>query len=141
MKYEKEALGEYISGSINDLYKGFFTGVGVSSIARAKLLPDKNIVKVEAIVTDVKKEKIKSGKNAGKPYARCSIIDANDDSIQMTVWTDKLKIYKDKLKTDTPIRAVCKINVWNDVVGLVLERLERGGFSVPQPRRNNSSVN
>jgi DNA polymerase-3 subunit alpha len=123
---EIDVLGESVSGTINDLYDGFFTGEG-TEFSRIKMIPDSSSIRVEAIITDVKQDKLKSGKNKGRTYAKFTITDINNDLIQMTVWSDKWGQYKEILQIGKPMRAICKINEWNNAKSLVLERIEKIG--------------
>lgn len=123
-EFENEALGEYITVDINDIYDGFFTGEGVVQFARMKTMPSGTLVRIEAIVSNVVKRKIKSGKNTGRAFAQCSATDVNGDSGQITVWSDRWLQYKERLSVGRPIRAVCKINTYRGNNSLVLERIE-----------------
>jgi DNA polymerase-3 subunit alpha len=124
LKYENEVLGEFVSGTINDLYSGFFTGA-TPEFSRVKNMPDNHTLRVEAIVADFKEDKIKKvGKNKGKSYARCSITDTVGESLPMTVWPEQWIKYKSRLTVGSPIKAVVKINDWNGTKSLVLENLE-----------------
>ena len=65
---EGEVLGEYISGSINDLYDGFFINKGIFPLKKLRQMADKTPVRVEAVINEVSQSKIKSGKNKGNSY-------------------------------------------------------------------------
>lgn len=121
---EKEVLGEYISGSINDVYQGFFTNKNVIKLNNIKTIPDGVNVRIEAIISDIKSSKLKKGKNIGKSYARCSMSDLNGDTASLTIWPGEYIKYKDKLSIGIPIRAICKINNWNNTNTLILQSIE-----------------
>jgi len=123
---EKETLGEYISGNINDVYNGFFTGKGVTPLTKIKNMSAGTLIRTESIVSDIKEMKLKSGKNKGKVYVKCDLTDLNNDIIQLTVWPEQWSYYKNILDIGSPIRAVCKINSYNGANSLVLERIENG---------------
>jgi DNA polymerase III alpha subunit len=123
LQYENEVLGEYISGSINEIYDGFFTERGII-FRKLNTIPDKQPVFVEGIVSGVKEDKGKSGKNKGKVYARYTISDLNGDTVSMTAWNDTYVKYKDKLVSGKPFKAVCSVNEWNGSKSLVLNRVE-----------------
>lgn len=121
---EQETLGEYISGTANDIYDGFFTGKGVTSLSTIKSLSNGHSVRIEAFVTDVKQKKTKSGRNAGAVRADCVIQDVDGNTAQLKIWSDQWEKHKKVFSIGRPVRAVCKINVWNDTTSLVLSRLE-----------------
>jgi DNA polymerase III subunit alpha len=122
---ELETLNEYISGTINELYDGFFTGQGTTSLSKIKKMADKAQVRVEAIIESVTPAKIQSGKNKGSVYARCTLIDVNKDSTQMTIWANIWKKVKDKVVEGKPIRAMCRVNVYKGTNTLVLDSIEK----------------
>ena len=124
LKGEMDTLGEYISGSINDLHHGFFTGKGTTDLSRLKTMPNGFSIKIETIISDIKQDKLKKGKNKGRVYAKFTISDVNNDTAQLTAWPDQYVKYKDLLTIGKPIRAVCKVNEWNNMNNLILERLE-----------------
>jgi len=121
---EQESLGEYISGTANDLYDGFFTGKMITSFNSAKSLSNGQSFRTEAFLTDIKKAKLKKGKNSGKEYARCVLQDIKGTTLPLTIWPDQWLKVKKYLDIGRPIRAICKINIWNDTTTLVLERIE-----------------
>lgn len=124
---ELETIGDYISGSVNDLFDGFFSISGIASFSAAKRVAENTPVKIEAVVDDIKKCKTKSGKNKGSEYACCDLIDVNNDIMQMKIWSDKWEMVKDRIVKGKPIRAICRINLWNDTKSLVLDRLDAVG--------------
>jgi len=121
---ESETLGECISGTINDMYGGFFTNIGMTTFNKLKKFPDKYTVKIEAIVSDIKLTKVKTGKTAGKIYAKLLLADINNNNVKLIIWPQQWESCRNKIEVGTPIRAVCRINIWNGSVDLVLERLE-----------------
>ena len=124
LQAEMDTLGEYISGTINDLHNGFFTGRGTTNLSKLKTLPNGFTIRIESIVSDIKQDKLKKGANKGKVYAKCTITDVNNDTAQLTAWPEQWIKYKELLMIGKPIRAVCKINEWNGTNTLVLDRLE-----------------
>jgi DNA polymerase-3 subunit alpha len=122
---EQETLGEYISGTANDIYNGFFSGKNVTSLAKIKSLASGHSIRTEAFVADIKQKKTKSGKNIGSIRADCVLQDVDGNIAQLKIWSDQWAKYKNVLNIGHPIRAVCKINIWNDHVSLVLERIEK----------------
>lgn len=124
LSFEKEALGEYISGGIDEIYNGFFTNKNVLPLARLKKMADNTPVRVEAIIDSIMQSKTKSGKNKGNTYGSCTLVDVNNDSAVMKIWSTKWNISKDKLVVGKPIRALCKVNIWNDTHTLILDKIE-----------------
>jgi DNA polymerase-3 subunit alpha len=122
---EQETLGEYISGTANDIYDGFFTGKNVTSLAKIKSLSGGHNIRTEAFIVDVKQKKTKSGKNIGSIRADCVLQDVDGNTAQLKVWSDQWAKYKNVLSIGRPIRAVCKINIYHDNISLVLERIEK----------------
>lgn len=121
---ELETLGEYISGGIKDMYDGFFIGNGVA-FSRIKKMVDKTPVRIEALVESITQSKTKTGKSKGGIYVRCNLLDIHKDSIQMTIWANLWKKIKDINIEGRPIRATCRVNVWNGSNTLVLDNIEK----------------
>jgi DNA polymerase III alpha subunit len=124
---ESETLGECISGTVNDMYGGFFTNAGVTTFNKLKKFPNKYTVSVEAVVSDIKLAKVKTGKTAGKIYGKLLLTDINNDNVKLIIWPQQWERCKDRIEMGTPIRSVCRINIWNGSVDLELERLEKVG--------------
>ena len=119
---EKETLGEYISGNINDVYSGFFKGGGLK-IADLKNLANNQVVMVEAIIADISTGKLKNGKNAGRVFGKFQITDQFNSSTSMTLWPEQYLKYKEQLSPGKPVRMKCKVNDWNGNKSLVLEEV------------------
>jgi DNA polymerase-3 subunit alpha len=123
LRAEQEVLGEIISGSMNDLYDGFFTNAG-TLFSNIKSLPKNFGVRIEAVVTGIKTRKVGRGKSVGRMFAECSISDKNGTTIQLTVWPAPWAKFKDRLPVGRAIKAICKVNEYNGNKNLVLERIE-----------------
>ena len=121
---EQEVLGEYVSGDINDMFNNFFTGKSVTSLRKLKKLANGDSIRTEAVITALKQEKLKKGKNAGKHYGKCVITDTEGHSTSMTIWPEQLKRTKEYINIGRAIRAICKVNWYQGSPSLVLERLE-----------------
>lgn len=124
LEAEAETLGEYLSGNINDVHAGFFTGKNIVSLAKLKGLPNGFTMRTEAIVTDVVQQKLKKGKNSGRTYGKCVISDINGDNASITIWPEQWTKYKSNFVVGKPVRLVCKVNEYMGNNSLVLERLE-----------------
>ena len=123
---EAETLGDFVSGDINDLYGGFFKNDGIP-LKRLSKLADSTPVKVEVIVDSINEPKIKSGKNKGKVYGNCVVVDRNKDSATMKIWTETWNKIKNKIVVGRPIRAQCRVNIYKGNCMLVLNALEQVG--------------
>jgi len=121
---EGETLGEYLSGDLNDLHGGFFTGENIVPLAKLKILPNGFTMRTEAIVMDVAQQKLKRGKNAGRSFGKCTISDINGDNASITIWPEQWSKYKSKFAIGNPIRMVCKVNEYAGNNSLILERIE-----------------
>jgi DNA polymerase-3 subunit alpha len=122
---ELETLGEYVSGGIQDMYEGFFSK-GVT-FNRIRKMVNKTPVRIEALVESVTQSKTKTGKSKGGIYVRCNLLDINKESIQLTIWSNTWKAVKDLNIEGRPIRAMCRVNLWNGVNTLVLDNIEKVG--------------
>ena len=71
--------------------------------------------------------KTKSGKSIGSEYGSCNVIDIDNFSTTMKIWSDVWSRVKNKIVEGKPIRAVCRVNLWNDSYSLVLDRIEAIG--------------
>lgn len=125
---EFATLGSYISGNINDLYEGFFTNKG-TPIRRLKKLAEGTPVMIEAVVDSISQSRTKSGKNKGSIYGNCNIVDTNNDSTVLKVWSNMWtqEGVKDKIIQGRPIRALCRVNIYKGNHMLVLNKLEKVG--------------
>ena len=113
---EKEALNDCISGSIIDIYD-CLVGDGFP-LRKLKSLTNNTQVKVEGVIESIKLAKTIKGKT----YAKCVVSDKDNDSSKLTVWPDKLRNIVTQIKENNPIRAICKVNDWNDEKSLVFVR-------------------
>lgn len=124
---EQETLGEYISGTANDVFDGFFNGKSITPLKLTTSLPDGQRLRTEAFITDIKQRKAKSGKNMGRMYADCELKDLRGDTANLRIWPDQWAGLKKKVAIGKPLRAVCKINIWKGNISLVLDQLEQVG--------------
>jgi len=125
---EQEVLGRTISGSLHEVFSGFFRGEGSLATKFDKILNlrPKSRIRVEAIVkSKVKEFKIKNGKNIGQKFAKYIIEDSAGSTITMTVWADDYSVLKSVLTDGTPIKAICSVNEFMDQKDLALVSLEK----------------
>lgn len=128
-KYENQVLGEYLSVNINDVYGGFFTGIGITPFNSLSKIADKTSIRVEAVIETINSRKIQTGTNRGKSFGICTLTDVNGDAVELTAWPEHWMRHKDKLVAGVPVRAVCKVNIYKGSTALVLDRLEGIGDS------------
>jgi DNA polymerase-3 subunit alpha len=124
---EQEVLGRTVSGSLHEVFSGFFRGgVMVTPFSKIPSLRPKSRIRVEAIVkSKVKEFKIKNGKNAGQKFAKYIIEDSYGNTTTMTVWASDYSKLKSILTDGTPIKAICTVNEYMGKKDLALSTLER----------------
>jgi len=124
---EREALGRVISGSLHEVFEGFFTrGSNVTPLRKIASIDSGERVKIEVIINSkIKEFKIKNGKNVGKKFAKYLIEDAQGSTAELTVWQSDYEIYNSVLIDGTPIRAICKVDEYMEQKGLSLTTLEK----------------
>jgi DNA polymerase III alpha subunit len=126
LRYENEVLGELISGSVYDMFPGFFTDVMVTYISRIKNLPNRQRIMVEVVVKSLLREfEIKSGKSAGKKMAKYLIEDKNGTETELTVWPSEYERVRDAIIVGRPMRAACEVNDFNDTKSLILLEIQQ----------------
>lgn len=125
LEAERTVLGEYISGSVKDIYPGFFTG-GVYDITidKLKLMSKQDPCSLEGIVVGIKELQIKRGKQSGRTMAKVVIESVRNEQFETTVFSDKYEKYKSKLSKGIPIKGNFSVDEWNGSKSLVLESCE-----------------
>lgn len=129
LSFEKEVLGTYLSGSVEQLFPGFFKGgMYNQSFSRIKQMMNNTSVPLEGVITGCRELLIKkSGRNAGRKMGKLTFENATGESIEVTIWPDqydKLAKYFDK---PVPLRGIFVVNEYNSTKSLVLNRVERIG--------------
>ena len=127
--YEQEILGRTPSGSLHEIFKGFFSS-GSQCVALNQIggLAEKTKVRVEAIVkSKVKENKIKKqgSKNFGRKFAKYLIEDKNGCTTTVTLWPEHYEKYKASLTDGTPFKAICGVTEYMGQKDLVLYSMER----------------
>jgi DNA polymerase-3 subunit alpha len=123
---EKESMGRSISGSLHEVFRGFFRegDTSVTPLSRVDFLDVNSKIKVEVIVNSMIKEfKIKNGSRKGDKFAKYSIEDVSGDSIELTVWSEQYKRIRTLFKDGVPVKAVCKVDEYMGKRGLSLVRV------------------
>ena len=124
---EREVLGRTISGSLHEVFKGFFTGKShITPLRRLAVIEPGERVKIEVIINSkIKEFKIKRGKNIGKKFAKYLVEDAEGVTAELTVWQKDYERYNSVMKDGLPIKAICKVDEYMGQKGLSLSALER----------------
>lgn len=112
LEYEKEVLGEYVSGSPRELYPKFFKG-GVYD-TDFKLISHKNkgdTLLFEGLVTATREFKIKRGGNKGRRMGQITVENLKGESANITVWCETWEKYEKLLtKGDVPVQGEAYVN-------------------------------
>ena len=126
LENEAGVLGQCLSGSINEIYGGFFTGIGTTPLARLKALPNRYEIVVEVLVKAATREFTikKEGRNKGRKMAKYSVEDIEGTVTELTVWPDQYEMAKRRIGENVPIRAQCQISDWNGQKTLMLMRFQ-----------------
>jgi len=126
LRHEQDVLGELLTGNVNDMFPGFFTGVGTTPMARLKILPDRHNIMVEFLVKNMLREfKIKSGRYKGQMMIKYRVADVDGGETELTVWPDQYEIAKKIMKEGRQIRAKCQVSEFNGVKTIMLREIEK----------------
>ena len=118
-QFEKEYIGMYISGSpIDELYQKYFKYFDLKTINDLINIEDKTKVHVIGFIESISKKKTKKGNEFW-------IIDlfTIGGNIDMTVWSNTLQRYEDKLKEGHVFIFECKVDTFNDRKKLILDTI------------------
>lgn len=125
---EHEALGRTISGSLHEVFEGFFSNNSmVTKLSVAKELPKKTRIKVEVIIKNKLKElkvKKKTSPKCGRKFAKYLVEDVNGVTSELTVWPDEYDIYRNKFSDGIPIKAICSVDEYMEQKSLSLSEIE-----------------
>lgn len=124
--FEREVLGEYVSGTANDLFPNFFRGGAYSqSFSRIVRLPEGANFATEGLVASVREITIKKpGRNQGKTMAKLVVENLKGETVDVTIWPDAYAKSKKYLNPGVPLRGLFSVNEWNGTKSLVLVNLE-----------------
>lgn len=124
---ERDILGRTISGSLHEVFPGFFTNrEHVTPLRKIPLLDKGDKVKIEVILNSkIKEFKIKRGKSIGKKFAKYLIQDVEGTTAELTLWTNDYEKYKHILNDGVPLKALCKVDEYMENKSLSLLMLER----------------
>lgn len=125
LKGEQEVLGELVSGTISDMYPGFFSG-RTAPFSKLKTYPDRDELLVEFVVKAKLREfKLKTGKNIGKFMIKYNVEDLFGSEIELTVWPTEYEQAKRKMLDGVPVIATCQISDFNGQRTLMLRKIEK----------------
>ncbi len=125
---EREVLGRTISGSLHEVFEGFFSKDSnlVTRISKLGQIEERKKVKIEAIINSkIKEFKIKNGKSVGKKFAKYLIEDVHGDKAEMTVWANEYEKYRELLIEGTPIKVICAVSEYMGKKGLNLVLVDK----------------
>lgn len=120
--YEKEVLGEYVSGSPMDLFPGFFKGGEFNlTLDNLRTKIKNETVCFEGVITSVNEFVIKNGSNSGKTYARMMVENLKGETIEVTAWSEVYSKYKSLLGNgDVPVVGIFKVSDFKGEKGLIM---------------------
>jgi len=122
LSHECDVVGECLSGSLNDLYNGFFGGYNVTPLSKLVAMPNRAHLVVEVLVKSATREFTikKKGRNFGKKMIKYNVEDIEGTATELTVWPQQYAVAKKLLKDNTPIRATCQVSDFNGQKTLML---------------------
>ena len=118
LKYEKEALGFYITAHPLDKYERELSRIGRLTTADLPSAPDGSQVQLAGVVQAVKLKNSKSGKR----YATFSLED-RDGVVEAIAWPETYQKYEAIISGDEPIVARGKLDVDEERAQIILEEL------------------
>lgn len=123
---EREALAEVISGSLGELYPGFFTGMS-TPISSIKNMPERNSALFEVIIKSELREFIikKDGKWKGKKMIKYKVADQFGAETELTVWPTEYTLAKKMLVEGEPVKIIAEVSQWGDEYSLALKSFEK----------------
>ena len=127
LENEREVLGDYISGSINDVYGDFFKrDPKMVNLGELSEIPDGHVVRFEGVIRKkVKTMKVKKthSKMLGQEFGKYLIEDLSKNLAEMTVFPQKYKEYGGVFSDNTPIICTCEISSFNGKKDLTLRNV------------------
>jgi len=119
---EKEALGEFISGSAEEVFGGFFKNIN-NPLTRAQLqaLPNYHKVMLEGVILGIDQIPVRTGKNAGRMQGKVKIESLKKEDFEVSVWPDDWESTKPRLEVGSPVILRCTVKEWNEAKSLSLE--------------------
>jgi DNA polymerase-3 subunit alpha len=113
LEYEKEVLGEYVSGGAKDLYPEFFKGGKYNTSFETLALRNKgDAMLFEGIVNSISTFEIKRGASKGKTMGRVVIENLKGETADIVVFAQVWEKHGKKLAVNKPV--IGEINVLED---------------------------
>jgi DNA polymerase III subunit alpha len=123
LSFEKQVIGEFISGGVADLYPGFFkNGVNDQQVSTLTLLSPGTEFIIEGLIASFKELTIKKpGRNLNKVMAFATLETLKGESLEFTAFANTWEKLRPKLgETVTPFRAKLVVNEYQGKKTFVL---------------------
>lgn len=122
--HEHAVLGEFVTGSADEVYSNFFKNK--DSVKKADLanMQDFSKILVEGMLTSIDSIQIKKqGKNFGRKMGRIKIESLKKEDFEISVFPDDWDLVKDKLVEGIPIITRCVVKRYNGEPSLSLQQI------------------
>lgn len=121
---EKEALGEFVSGSAEEVFGGFFKNIhNPFTRAQLELLPKYHKILLEGMVLGIDQMPVRTGKNAGRMQGKLRVESIKKEDFEVSVWPDDWETAKGRLEIGSPVILRCTVKEWNETKSLSLEEV------------------
>lgn len=121
---EKEALGEFVSGSAEEVFGGFFKNIhNPFTRAQLELLPKYHKILLEGMVLGIDQMPVRTGKNAGRMQGKLRVESIKKEDFEVSVWPDDWETAKGRLEIGSPVILRCTVKEWNEAKSLSLEEV------------------
>jgi DNA polymerase-3 subunit alpha len=118
LRYEKEALGFYVTGHPLDKYERELRRLKHLSTAELATVPDGSVVTLAGVIQGVKLRNNKSGKR----YAVCTLED-REGTVEAIAWPETYRRYEALLHGDEPVVARGKLDLDEERAQVILDEL------------------
>jgi len=118
LKYEKEALGFYITAHPLDKYDRELRRISKLTTADLATAPDGSQVRLAGVIQALK---LKNNK-AGKRYATCSLED-REGAVECIIWPEAYQKFETVILGDEPVAARGKLDVDDERAQIILDDL------------------
>jgi DNA polymerase III alpha subunit len=125
LMHERVTLGEFVTGSAEEVYSNFFKNKAPIMKADLARMQDFAKVTIEGLLLSANSMKVKTGKSAGKDMGRITIESLKKEDFEVSVWADDWGSIKDSLKEGLPIVVNCNVKRYNGEPGLSLVKIEK----------------
>lgn len=126
LMFEKEVLGEFVSGSAREIYPDFFKGgIYAQPISKILSLANDTNFPLEGIITAIREIVIKKpGKNQGKTMGKLTVENMAGEAVDITLWADTYSKYSKYLNVGIPIRGLFRVNEFGGIKSLAEVNVE-----------------